>query len=120
MEESETISMDERRAHARYAVPLAIQIDAEGRAERAGVLRNGSAGGVLFATRSHFQAGEKVEVTVRLPKGLAVLASCRVVRVADLATAYPWRFVVAAKFDEAAPILGDVLRTLLRDAKASS
>jgi hypothetical protein len=120
MEECETVSVDERREHARYEVPLAIQIDAEGRAGRVGVLRNGSAGGLLFVTRSHFRQGEKVDVTVLLPKGLAVLATARVVRVGELAAVYPWRFGVATRFDVTAPILGDVLRTLTRNKPASS
>lgn len=112
--QSETVSVDERRAYARYAVPLAVQIDAEHRSGRVGILRNGSAGGLLFETRSRFKVHEKIEVTVLLPKGLAVLATGRVVRLRELEVAYPWRFVVAAQFEVAAPIFGDVLRTLTR------
>lgn len=111
---SETVSVDERRAYARYAVSLALQIDAERRSGRVGIVRNGSAGGLLFETRSRFKVDEKIEMTVLLPKGLAVLATGRVVRIRELAIAYPWRFVVAAEFDAASPILGDVLRTLTR------
>jgi hypothetical protein len=120
MEEIETVSADERRAHDRYAVPLAVQIEAEGRAGRVGVLKNGSAGGLLFMTRSHFRLGEKIDVTIFLPRALAALASGRVVRVTELALAYPWRFWIAAKFDAPAPILGDVLRTITRKVPAGS
>ncbi len=116
MQESETTSAGERRAHERYDVPLAIQIDAERRPGRFGVLRNGSASGALFVTPSHFLEGEKLELMVLLPKGLAVRVTGRVVRARELTTESLWRFAVAAKFDVTTPILGDVLRTLVGDA----
>jgi hypothetical protein len=120
LEQSETVSVDERRAYARYDVPLAVQIDAEGRAGRVGVLRNGSAGGLFFVTRSHFKPGEHIDVTVLLPRGLAVLARARVVRVGELAVAYPWRFAVAVRFDAVSPVLGDALRTVTRSPRVCS
>jgi hypothetical protein len=116
----ETTSLDERRAHARFEVQLALNIDTSSRQGRFGVVRNASAGGLLFQTPSRFSEGESLSLTVLLPRGLAIMSNARVLRATHLDSVNPWRCLVAAEFDEPAPLLGEVLRTLAAKGHPSS
>jgi hypothetical protein len=114
-----TLHHDERREHARYDTLLVMNIDTETRKDRFGLAINASAGGALFKTPSHFAVGDRMTLTLLLPRRLAIIANAEVVRTMPLRAVMPWRFVVAVRFDESLPLLPDVLGTMAARSRSS-
>ena len=98
----------DRRAHRRYRVNLPVGIDAGPRTGRVGITHDASVTGLLFNTRSRFEPGDEVLVTlfVESRSGSRSTAEknvrAKVVRVqtVDLRSDYPWRYLAAITFVE--------------------
>jgi hypothetical protein len=96
----------ERRRHNRYKTHFAVGIDAGDRTNRVGISHDVSVQGILLNTRSRFQPGDEVFLTLYAPglpdnKGPRVRA--HVVRVKHLGpeSSLPWPFLTAAQFESA-------------------
>lgn len=58
--------VDERRRHERHRVCFPVKLDGEAKADRLGMCRNGSEGGMLFGTPSRFSIGDLLTLTFRV------------------------------------------------------
>ena len=57
--------MDDRRRHPRASACFAVRIDSSRKRDRVGLCRDTSDGGLLVASPSHFEVGERVQLTVK-------------------------------------------------------
>lgn len=58
--------VDDRRRHERHRVCFPVKLDSDDKADRLGMCRNGSAGGMLFGTPSRFAVGDLLTLTFRV------------------------------------------------------
>ena len=93
------MSENERRAGDRVEAIVVLQLDADG---RYGVTRDMSDRGLLIATRTELQVGDRLEVTIQA-KGQALKRSARVVRVQKAPPEEQWPFRIAMELDESLP-----------------
>jgi PilZ domain len=111
----------ERRKHRRYRAHFAVSIDAGKRTGRVGISQDVSAVGLLFNSRSRFEMGEEVTVTLLLRERPddAMRVKGTVVRVipVELRSSFPWRFMTAVSFQEPVPEIESSVK--LRTARAS-
>jgi hypothetical protein len=81
---------------------------------RLGISQDVSAFGVLFNTRSRFQAGEEIVLTLLLRDSLADATRVKgtVVRVqtVERRTHFPWRYMTAVRFEEPVPEIESSVR----------
>ncbi|MFO0677541.1 MAG: PilZ domain-containing protein [Polyangiaceae bacterium] len=109
MESLPSSSGGDRRAHRRYRVNLPLGIDAGARTGRVGITHDASVTGLLFNTRSRFEPGDVVDVTLFVEshagagKASEKKVRAKVVRVltVDLRSDYPWRYLTAITFEDA-------------------
>jgi hypothetical protein len=103
----------ERRGSKRIEGIILVELDREG---RHGVTRDMSERGLKIATRSVFNVGDRLEITIRAKTG-SIDAKARVVRVDKSPEAETWPYHVALELDEGLPsdVLqeGEVAATLL-------
>lgn len=95
--------MLDRRRFERHPIQVPVNVSTQVRRDRVGVIRDVSASGVLFHSRSQFAIGERLAMQFRLARDLSSAAG-RVVRTTtdDSADAF-FRHVTAVRFD--APLL---------------
>jgi hypothetical protein len=107
----------ERRKARRYRAHFAVSVDEVSgqRQGRVGVSQDVSAFGLLFNTRSRFEAGEEIMVTLLLKDTLAEATRVKgtVVRVeaVELRTHFPWRYMTAVRFESPVPEIEPVAKT---------
>jgi hypothetical protein len=107
----------ERRKGPRYRAHFAVSIDevAGDRQGRVGVSQDISTFGLLFNTRSRFEAGEEIVVTLLLKDTLAdaTRVKATVVRVqpVELRTHFPWRYMTAVRFESPVPEIEPVAKS---------
>jgi hypothetical protein len=93
----------ERRKARRYRAHFAVSIDAGERLGRVGVSQDVSSEGLLFNSRSRFEAGEEVVITLLLRETMedATKVKAKVVRVEpiEMQSHFPWRYMTAVRFD---------------------
>ena len=112
----------ERRSHRRYRAHFAVSIDAGRRTGRVGISQDVSAVGLLFNSRSRFEMGEELTITllVRESADDAMRVKGKVVRVlpVELRSHFPWRFMTAVSFAEPLPEIESSAK--LRTTRAAS
>ncbi len=96
------MSEDERRIASRHDAVVVVEVATGEKAGRFGVTRNASARGFLFATRTRFTAGDRVELTLH-GKVETVSMHARVIRVDETPQDESWRYRVAVEVDEDLP-----------------
>jgi len=105
----------ERREHTRHVARFVLSIETATRRGRFGIAKNASAGGVLFNTPSHFDAGEELMLTILFLTRMPMRVKANIVRVENANGALPWRCIAAAKFESAQPELESLLAGLSWD-----
>jgi hypothetical protein len=112
------VDMD-RRAHDRFATHFPLRVDVGVQKRRFGVAYDASAGGLLFNTRTRFEPGTEVELSMsprtepppsagEASAGLETIhVRARVVRVEPVAaeSPLPWRWLTAVQFERELPHL---------------
>jgi hypothetical protein len=95
--------MSERRRFERRPIEVPVSVSTRERQDRVGLIRDVSASGMLFHSRSKFAVGERVRVWFRVEKRIGSTAG-EVVRAAcDTNEDNIFRFLTAVRFD--APLL---------------
>jgi len=97
----------ERRESPRTQTAVAVEIDGQMRKHRLGVSRDTSATGMLLATPSKFEVGERLTLQVYLSSSDRRSIRGRVTRVEinSAESNEPWRYRLALAYDEPAPDL---------------
>ena len=95
--------MSERRVFERHPIEVPVNVSTAVRRDRAGMIRDVSASGLLFHSASQFAVGERVTVMFRLArrKGLTAGHVVRTTPAANVENGF--RFLTAVRFD--APLL---------------
>jgi hypothetical protein len=93
----------ERRSHSRHRVCFPIQVDSSAKPDRIAMCRNSSIAGMLLATPSRYQPGERLRLRFRVTheqREQAIIEGV-VVRVLEDARSDAgwWRRLVAVRFD---------------------
>jgi hypothetical protein len=104
------MSESDRRRHNRYRTHFAVGIEAGNRKNRVGISHDVSVQGILLNTRSRFQLGDEVQLTLYAPglpdnQGPRVRAHVVRVEVVGRDSSLPWPFMAAAKFTMELPDL---------------
>jgi hypothetical protein len=95
--------MGERRRFERHAIQVPVNVSTKVRQNRVGVIRDVSASGVLFHSRSRFALGERLTIQFRIRKDKSSTAG-RVVRAGtDQRDDAFFPYLTAVQFD--APLL---------------
>lgn len=95
--------MSERRCYERHPIQVPINVSTKVRRDRAGMIRDVSASGLLFHSASRFELGERVTVMFKLAERKGITAG-QVVRIApDVNPENGFKFLTAVRFD--APLL---------------
>lgn len=95
--------MTNRRRFERHSIQVPVSVSTAVRRDRVGVIRDVSASGVLFHSRSKFEVGERVTVMFKVAHRKGTSAG-RVVRTdTDDHPDNIFRFLTAVRFD--APLL---------------
>lgn len=95
--------MSERRRFERRPIHVPVSVSTEARRDRVGLIRDVSASGMLFHSKSQFEVGERVTLYFWVEKRIGSTAG-RVVRAAcDTNDDNSFPFLTAIRFD--APLL---------------
>lgn len=100
----------DRRGQKRIKAHLAVSIDGPEKKGRLGVSQDASANGLLLNTCSRFTPKDEVFLTLHaLPNAVPVKA--RLVRIEEVKrdSAFPWRYLAAAVFEQPVPELENAL-----------
>lgn len=95
--------MSNRRRYERRPIQVAVCVSTPAKPRRVGCIRDVSASGVLFHSRSEFVLGERVSVMFEIEKRTGSTAGLVVRAMCDLNDDNIFRFVTAVRFD--APLL---------------
>jgi len=97
----------ERRRGPRVPLYKALEIDTDTRKNRIGVTRDASDRGLLLASPSRFELGEKLTVRLLLSDGQCHVAKGFVARVEvnPPSSPEPWRYKVAVTLDASIPLV---------------
>jgi hypothetical protein len=93
------VSVGERRRAERRKESVVLRVESEAKAGRVGVTRNCSQTGVLFATPTTFQVGERVTLSRRDPDDPTFEAARGVIVRIVRTNESPMRFLVAVALD---------------------
>jgi hypothetical protein len=98
----------DRRQHRRYRVNVPLGIDAGPRSGRVGVTQDASVEGLLFNTRSKFEPGEEVKITIFVPgddRGVEETVTAHIIRTESVPaeSQFPWRYLTAVRFSSPKP-----------------
>lgn len=96
-------AIDNRRRFERHPVRVPVNVSTAVRRDRVGMIRDVSASGVLFHSRSKFEIGERVTVMFKLAHRKGLTAGSVVRTDTDDHPDNMFRFVTAVRFD--APLL---------------
>jgi hypothetical protein len=92
--------MSDRRQHARCQTFLSVQIDGPNKLGRIGITHNLSATGMLLATASGFQEGQRLSLTINHKTGHRRRVLGRVTRMTERwANAFPRRLAISFERD---------------------
>lgn len=94
--------MNERRRFARHPIQVPVNVSTRVRRNRAGVIRDVSASGVLFHSESKFEVGERLILQFRLADAKGTTAG-HVVRVVAVDEPVTFPYLTAVQFE--APLL---------------
>jgi hypothetical protein len=101
--EENALSEQDRRTAARVDAILVVELSSEEKGSRQGITRNVSERGLLIATRSKFNPGDRLELTLLAANASPVNVNARVVRVDETPPEQAWRYRVAVELEEAVP-----------------
>ena len=94
------MSGDDRRRYARHVIHVPITVSTGARRNRVGVMRDLSASGMLFHSRSRFELGDRVTLRFQIDETGSGSTTAHVVRTfCDLNADTLFRFVTAVEFD---------------------